>query len=166
MAGTDLVSPHPIFVFDGYCVMCSTGASFIMRHDPQGKVRFLSAQSPLGQAVYAHFGLPIDASYLLITRQGTFKKTTGFFRLADILGGWFRLGKVFWLVPKAIRDQVYDWIAARRYRLFGKSELCALLTAGQRARLVIEDDELRAQLSPPPARNQAGEVTCSRLTKP
>jgi predicted DCC family thiol-disulfide oxidoreductase YuxK len=151
MDGTDLVSPHPIFVFDGYCVLCSTGASFIMRHDVRARVRFLSAQSPLGQAVYAHFGLPLDASYLLITPQGTFTRTTGFFRLADILGGWFRLGKVFWLVPRAIRDPVYSWVAARRYRLFGQSEYCALLSPEQRARLVEEDDELRAQLSPPPA---------------
>lgn len=149
MAGTDLVSPHPIFVFDGYCVLCSTGASFIMRHDPSGKVRFLSAQSPLGAAVYAHYDLPLDASYLLITPEGTFKKTTGYFKLADILGGWFRLGKVFWLVPRPIRDVVYDWVATNRYRLFGKSKQCALLTPEQRSRLVNEDAALRAQLGAP-----------------
>ena len=147
MVGADLVSPHPIFVFDGYCVLCSTGASFIMRHDPEGKVSFLSAQSSLGMAVYAHFALPLDASYLLITPEGTFTKTTGYFRLADILGGWFRLGKIFKLVPRALRDRVYDWVATNRYRLFGKSEQCALLSGDQRARLVIEDDKLRAQLT-------------------
>ena len=149
MPGTDLVSQHPIFVFDGYCVLCSTGASFIMRHDPHGKVKFLSAQSPLGSAVYTHFELPVDASYLLITPEGTFKKTTGYFKLADILGGWFQLGKVFWLVPRPIRDLVYDWVATNRYRLFGKSEQCALLTRDQRARLVTDDAELRAQLAAP-----------------
>ena len=146
MPGTDLVSPHPIFVFDGYCVLCSTGASFVMRHDPQGKVRFLSAQSPLGQAVYAHFGLPLDASYLLITPRGTFTRMTGFFELAEILGGWFRLGKIFRLVPRALRDRVYVWVATNRYGLFGKSEQCALLTADQRARLVQHDPALHAQL--------------------
>jgi predicted DCC family thiol-disulfide oxidoreductase YuxK len=120
-----------------------------MRHDPAGKVRFLSAQSPLGQAVYDHFGLPLDASYLLIAPDGTFTKTTGYFRLADILGGWFRFGKVFWLVPRFIRDWVYDRVATNRYRLFGKSEQCALLSAEQRARLVTEDAALRAQLGAP-----------------
>ena len=147
MAATDLVSPHPIFVFDGVCVLCSTGASFIMRHDPHGKVRFLSAQSPLGAAIYAHYDLPLDASYLLIAPEGTFKKTTGFFRLADILGGWFRLGKIFWLVPRPVRDFVYDRVATNRYRLFGKSEQCALLSPNQRARLVTDDEDLRAQLA-------------------
>ena len=121
MAGADLVSPHPIFVFDGSCVLCSTGASFIMRHDPAGKVRFLSAQSRLGTAVYDHFGLPLDASYLLIAPEGTFTKTTGFFKLADILGGWFRLGKIFKLVPRTIRDRVYGWVATNRYRLLARA---------------------------------------------
>lgn len=147
MAGADLFSPHPVFVFDGRCVLCSTGASFIMRHDPEGKVRFLSAQSPLGTAVYAHFDLPLDASYLLVTPSGTFKKTTGYLRLADILGGWFRLGKVFGLIPRPIRDGVYGWVATNRYKLFGKSEQCALLSPDQRARLVTEDADLRAQLT-------------------
>jgi predicted DCC family thiol-disulfide oxidoreductase YuxK len=146
MRGTDLVSPHTIFVFDGHCVLCSTGASFIMRHDPQGKVRFLSAQSALGRAVYTHFGLPLDASYLLITAEGTFTKTTGYFRLAEILGGWFRLGEVFALVPRGARDRIYDWVARDRYRLFRTSEQCALLSADQRARLIVEDAGLRRQL--------------------
>jgi len=147
MAGTDLFSPDPIFVFDGVCVLCSTGVSFVMRHDREGKVRFLSAQSDLGRKVYSHFDLPIDASYLLITPDGTFKKTTGFFYLADVLGGWFRLGKVFKLVPRAIRDVVYDWVATNRYKLFGKSGQCQLLSSEQRARLITEDAGLRAQLT-------------------
>jgi predicted DCC family thiol-disulfide oxidoreductase YuxK len=119
-----------------------------MRHDPQGKVRFLSAQSPLGMAVYAHFRLPLDASYLLITPDGTFTKTTGYFQLADILGGWFTLGKVFKVIPRPLRDLVYDWVAANRYALFGKSEQCALLSPDQRGRLVADDADLRKQLAP------------------
>jgi len=83
---------------------------------------------------------------LLITPDGTFTKTTGYFRLADILGDWFRLGKVFKVIPRPIRDRVYDWVATNRYKLFGKSEQCALLTADQRARLVTEDAGLWAQL--------------------
>ena len=65
MEGADLSSPHPVFIFDGHCVLCSGGAAFIMRHDPEGKVRFLSAQSPLGSAIYAHYG-PIMAGSRIV----------------------------------------------------------------------------------------------------
>ena len=74
------------------------------------------------------------------------RDVSGYFKLADILGGWFRLGRVFRLVPRGVRDGIYDWVATNRYRLFGKSELCALLTDDQRARLVADDADLRAQL--------------------
>jgi len=50
------------------------------------------------------------------------------------------------VIPRPIRDRVYDWVATNRYKLFGKSEQCALLTADQRARLVTEDAGLWAQL--------------------
>ncbi len=143
-----LSSPHPVFVFDGHCVLCSSGAAFIMRYDHEHKVRFLSAQSSLGEAIYNHYGLPLDSSYILIADDGTHMKTDGFFRLADILGGWFRVGKVFKIIPRFVRDWVYGHIARNRYSLFGQSEeQCALLTPAQRAQLVDDDEGLRAQLS-------------------
>lgn len=148
MRGAELSSPHPVFIFDGHCVLCSGGAAFIMRHDPEGKVRFLSAQSPLGSAIYAHYGLPLDASYILIAGDGTHMKTDGFFNLADILGGWFKLGKIFKIIPRPIRDWVYGIIAHNRYSIFGQSEdQCAILSPQQRAQLVDDDEGLRAQLS-------------------
>jgi hypothetical protein len=55
-----------VFVFDGICVLCSTGVSWIMRNDKHGRVNFATAQSPLGQALYRHYGVEIDGSYLLV----------------------------------------------------------------------------------------------------
>lgn len=148
MEGAELSSPHPVFIFDGHCVLCSGGAAFIMRHDPEGKVRFLSAQSPLGSAIYAHYGLPLDASYILIAEDGTHTKTDGFFKLADILGGWFKLGKIFKIIPRPIRDWFYKHLARNRYSIFGQSEeQCAILSPKQRAQLVDDDEGLRAQLA-------------------
>jgi predicted DCC family thiol-disulfide oxidoreductase YuxK len=100
---TALRRETPLFVFDGVCVLCSEGASFIMRHDPGGQVQFASAQSDLGRAIYEKMGLPIDSSYLLVDSAGTHAKTDGYFQLARILGGWFRLGLVFRIVPRPVR---------------------------------------------------------------
>jgi predicted DCC family thiol-disulfide oxidoreductase YuxK len=47
-----LIRRHrPLFVFDGVCVLCSTGASFLMRHDREGRIQLASAQSELGSAI-------------------------------------------------------------------------------------------------------------------
>jgi predicted DCC family thiol-disulfide oxidoreductase YuxK len=57
---------RPLFIFDGHCVLCSRGASFIMMHDRKHLVQFASAQSELGSAIYEALGMPVDDSYLLI----------------------------------------------------------------------------------------------------
>ena len=136
-------------MFDGVCVLCSTSASFLMRHDPEARVQFASAQSDLGSAIFRKLGKPIDESYLLIDAEGWHAKSDGWFQLVRILGGWWRLALVFRIVPRSVRDWLYDRLAANRYRWFGKSEYCALLSGEQRARLVDDDRELWAQLDRP-----------------
>src|SRR5689334_19912281 len=99
-----LTRVKPLFVFDGHCVLCSTGASFIMKHDRNGCVEFASAQSELGSAIYGKLGLPIDESYLLIDAAGCHTKSDGYLRLARILGGWWRLTVIAKIAPRPIRD--------------------------------------------------------------
>jgi predicted DCC family thiol-disulfide oxidoreductase YuxK len=50
----------PIFFFDGVCGLCTGFAEFILRHDRRGVFRIATVQSPLGQALLAHYGLPTD----------------------------------------------------------------------------------------------------------
>ena len=57
--------------------------------------------------------------------------------LAGVLGalpgwGWVRALR---LVPKALRDAVYNLVARNRYRIFGKYEEC-----------FVPDEELRARV--------------------
>ena len=72
MSRQPITRDRPLFVFDGHCVLCSSGASFIMKHDRNHAVEFASAQSKLGSAIYRTLGMPVDESYLLIDQAGTF----------------------------------------------------------------------------------------------
>jgi predicted DCC family thiol-disulfide oxidoreductase YuxK len=126
----------PLFVFDGVCVLCSGGAAFLMRRDTAGRINLASAQSPLGAALYRHFGLALDESYLFLAAGRAFTKSAGYLALFRALGGWWRLFEVARILPERPRDWLYDRIAANRYRWFGKADYCALLTEAQRARLI------------------------------
>jgi predicted DCC family thiol-disulfide oxidoreductase YuxK len=126
----------PLFVFDGVCVLCSSGAAFLMRHDPDGRINLASAQSPLGAALYRHFALALDDSYLFLAGGRAFTKSAGYLALFDLLGGWWRVLKVARILPERVRDWLYDRLAAHRYRWFGKADYCALLSGEQRARLI------------------------------
>jgi predicted DCC family thiol-disulfide oxidoreductase YuxK len=125
-----------LFVFDGVCVLCSGGASWLMRHDRSSRINFTSAQSPLGRALYAHYGVSMDETYLLIDGGRAFTASGGYVRLCGILGGWWRLLRVGAVIPERLRDAVYALIARNRYRWFGRSDYCQLLTPEQRERLL------------------------------
>lgn len=127
---------RPLFVFDGTCVLCSGGASWIMRQDPHGRIAFTSAQGELGTALYRHFGRDIDETYLFIAEGVAYGESEGYFRVARELGGAWRATAVLRLVPRALRDAVYRLVARNRYRWFGRAEACALLSPAQRKRLL------------------------------
>jgi predicted DCC family thiol-disulfide oxidoreductase YuxK len=126
----------PLFVFDGHCVLCSRGVSFLMRHDTSARVRFASSQSPLGEALHAHFNVHFDESYLLIDQDRAYTKTDGYLQLCRILGGPWRLFLLGQIVPRRLRDWAYDIVARNRYRWFGTSAQCALLSPEQREALL------------------------------
>ena len=134
----DFDDSRPIFVFDAVCVLCSGGASFIMRHDKAGRIAFASAQGRIGQALYRHYGLAIDDTYLFVIDGKAYGLSEGYFHVARVLGGLWSMAVLARIVPRALRDAVYRLIARNRYRWFGRTESCALLTAEQRARLMEE----------------------------
>lgn len=126
----------PLFVFDGICVICSGGASLIMRSDAERKVNFTSSQQTLGLSLYRHFGVDPEESYLLLASGRAYTASGGYLELCKILGGPWHLLRVGAFIPEQARDFVYKAVARNRYRWFGKVECCTLLTLEQRQRLL------------------------------
>jgi len=125
-----------LFVFDGVCVLSSGGASWLMRHDKKALVNFTPAQEPLGQALYRHYGIVMDDSYLLIAGGRAYTATRGYIELCRILGGGWHVFRIAVVLPERFRDWAYALIARNRYRWFGKTAYCGLLTQDQRSRLL------------------------------
>ena len=118
---------RPLFIFDGVCVLCSGGAAWLMRHDRQRRFRLTTAQSPLGKALYAHYGIDWNETYLLVSGGAPYSKSSGYLHMCRVVGGWWRLCLVFELIPRAVRDWGYDLVARNRYRWFGKAGYCELI---------------------------------------
>ena len=117
----------PIFIFDGYCVLCSGGAAWLMRHDKKRIFRMSTAQSSLGAALYAHYGIDWDATYLLISNGLPYTKSGGYLHMCAVVGGWWKAVLILYLIPRALRDWGYEIIARNRYRWFGKVEYCQMI---------------------------------------
>ncbi len=122
---------RPIIVFDGHCVMCSAWANFVLRHDRTGHYRLLPAQTPLGRALYLHYGLDPEhyATNILIDQGVAWFRSEGSIRMFEGLGWPWRLARVGRLLPLRVRDRLYEWIARNRFRLFGRRDTCFLSAA-------------------------------------
>jgi len=109
---------RPIIVFDGNCSFCSRWVQFALKHDRRAQFRFLPAQSPLGGALYRHYGLftnDYDTSILLADGRA-YIKADGAIRIMGRLGLPWSLAVVLQLVPSAWLDAAYDFIARNRRR--------------------------------------------------
>jgi predicted DCC family thiol-disulfide oxidoreductase YuxK len=118
--------PTPLILFDGVCRLCTGTVLFVIRRDRGKRFRFASMQSQLGQELLRRFGLSPDdlKTFVLVEEDGHFTKSTAALRVAAGLGGLWPVVSLLTVIPKPIRDGVYDWLARNRYRWFGRLEQC------------------------------------------
>ena len=129
---------NPIIVFDGYCALCSGWANFVLKHDTAKTYRLLSAQSELGQAIYAHYGMDTKdfESNILIANGLVWLKSEGSIRMAEGLGFPWRIACLVRVFPLAWRDKMYSFVARHRFTWFGRRSTCYLPTAEHRDRFL------------------------------
>jgi predicted DCC family thiol-disulfide oxidoreductase YuxK len=118
----------PIIIFDGLCVLCSTSAAFVLRHDKTGVFRLLAARAPIGEALYSHYDLDQQnyQTMILVANGVAFFKSEAAIRIAKGLGLPWSLAVVFRVVPLVLRDRCYAWVARNRFKWFGKRDSCYL----------------------------------------
>lgn len=131
-------SAHPIILFDGMCVLCSANAQFVLKHDKSGHFRLASMQSEAGAALYRRFGIdPADPeTMILVTGDEALRDSDAVLAIYRGLGWPWKAAGIFAIVPRALRDPIYRWMARNRYRLFGRRETCWLPTPDQAGRIL------------------------------
>jgi predicted DCC family thiol-disulfide oxidoreductase YuxK len=129
---------RPILIFDGNCVLCSTFVQFILRVDKKRRFRLMPAQSPLGAALYKHFDLaPVDYETNILLEDGrAWLKSEGSIRIFERLGFPWSLMSIGRLLPRPVRDWLYEIIARNRLRWFGVRQTCYLPDPSQADRFL------------------------------
>jgi len=130
-----------LVLFDGVCNLCTHSVRFILEHEKGPLFRFATVQSPAGSRLMRELGLnPDDAeTFVLIADGRAYLRSDAAIRIArDLRGAWRWLGVVK-IVPRPLRDWIYDLVARNRYRWFGRTDECMVPTAEIRARFIVED---------------------------
>jgi len=119
---------HPVLLFDGVCNLCNGAIQFVIPRDPDGVLRFAPLQSDLGITVRASAGLSTDdlETVVLVDDGKPYTKSDAAIRVGEHLGGVYRLLSLGRLVPRGLRDRIYDFVAENRYDWFGKKDQCMI----------------------------------------
>ena len=154
----------PVVFFDGHCRLCNTFVDFVVARDRRARFRFASLQGTTAarlipdDAVSAvslnsgdlapeslsasPSGLPLETSsaaprsVVLLESGIVYRRSEAALRVLAGLGGLWRLVNVLCVVPRPVRDFIYDYIARRRYRWFGRRAACRMPGPGERGRFL------------------------------
>ena len=119
---------QPVVLFDGVCKLCNGSVNFILRSDRKGRLKLAPLQSDYGLVIlkkHDKHSNPVDSIMLLEGTRLT-EKSTAIIRISKYLGGAWPLCMIALVIPRFIRDFMYDIIAKNRYRWFGKYDTCRL----------------------------------------
>ena len=115
-----------VLLFDGLCNLCNGSVNFILKRDEACKYKFASLQSEIGIELAKKYNIDTNIvdSIVLIRDDKVFIKSSAILEvLKDLPIGW-RLFRIGIILPKFVRDWLYDIIAKHRYKIFGKKDEC------------------------------------------
>ncbi len=115
--------------------------NWIIRHDRPARFRFAALQSRAGAAIGRRCGIDPDALDTLVLVEGgkAYTKSTAALRIVRSVDGAWRVLYGLTIVPRPVRDLLYDWFARGRYRRFGKRAECMAPAPHVRERFLTEE---------------------------
>ncbi len=127
---------HIVF-FDGDCGVCNFWVQWILERDKRDQFRFASLQSDFGQEFLSERGLDtkvFNTMYLWKPNQYYLEKSRAVLKIADILGGIYKLSAVGKIIPKFLSDKIYDKVSENRMKL--ANQKCYLPTPEERKKFI------------------------------
>ena len=126
-----------VILYDGICIFCSRWVRFVATRDTAQKFRFTAIQSDYGRRLAQAFGIEPaspDTNAVVLNGEALFKSDAALAVISS-LPHW-RWARAFRLVPKPLRDALYNLVARNRYRIFGTYDTCYLGDATFRSRVM------------------------------
>lgn len=133
-ADTSMPAGHPILFFDGECNLCNSSVQFIIRHDKKKRFLFAPLQSAAGQRA-KHVVGEVD-SIVLYNNGRYFTKSDAALGVARMLSGLWPVLYAGIILPRFIRDGIYEYISRNRYKWYGKRSECMIPTPELKARFI------------------------------
>ncbi|MEO9484088.1 MAG: DCC1-like thiol-disulfide oxidoreductase family protein [Ekhidna sp.] len=128
----------PVILFDGVCNLCNTSVQFVIDRDKKDQFLFASLQSSYAKEVLPESLSDSDAlqSIVLISKDKIITKSSAALTVAKSLSGLWPMMYLFMIVPRFVRDWIYDIVAKNRYKWFGKKDICMIPSPELKSRFI------------------------------
>ena len=115
-----------VILFDGVCNLCNSSVQFILKNDKKKQFLFASLQSDAAKKLLLQKNHKNNNLNTIILIEGgeVYEKSTAALKITRRLGRIWSFFYIFIILPKSIRDFIYDFIAKNRYNWFGKKDNC------------------------------------------
>lgn len=124
---------NPIVLYDGICGLCNRLIQFLLKRDVRDRFRFASLQSDFADSLLRRHGIDamdLDTVYVVVDHgresERLLARSDAVLHVLGELGGVWSVSRLGKMVPRLIRNRIYDLVAGNRYRIFGKYDTCML----------------------------------------
>lgn len=106
-----------IVFYDGDCGFCNSTVQLILKKRKR-EFHFSALQSNFAKKELSQYGILIQIDTIYFTRNGKcFERSSAALQIAKGMKGLYPLLVGFYIIPRFIRDWVYNGIAKRRHRI-------------------------------------------------
>ena len=128
----------PIVFYDGTCGFCQGAVQFVLRHNKKQNLYFAPLQSDLFKTFLPDVALPdpMPDAVFFYEQGRLFSESDAGLRIARHLDTPFSWLYYFRILPQAVRNALYRFIAKHRYKIAGRTASCVLPDSAQRQRFL------------------------------
>lgn len=132
-------SNKKIILFDGVCNLCNSSVQFAIKRDENDIFRYAAIQSETGKKLLDERNIDtneIDSIILIEPNIAYYTKSTAALEIGKNLKGLGTISSILLWLPESFRNIVYDFIAANRYKWYGKKEACMIPTEELKSKFI------------------------------
>lgn len=132
-------SNKKIILFDGVCNLCNSSVQFAIKRDEHDIFRYAAIQSETGKKLLAERNIDtdeIDSIILIEPNIAYYTKSTAALEIGKDLRGVRTVSSILLWLPESFRNIVYDFIAANRYKWYGKKDACMIPTEELKSKFI------------------------------
>lgn len=133
-----MIPDAPIVLYDGTCGLCHASVKWLLHHERDHEVLFAPLQGETAAALRARYpNIPTELSTVVLVQDGRARlRSKAFLHLGRHLRApWRWLYGLRWF-PGVLGDLGYRLVAALRYRIWGRADLCELPSPENRRRFL------------------------------